>query len=156
MNKVTKILAPSDFSELSKAGLRYALELARDVSAEIVVYHAIDLSSEWKDRRAEVTPYHDMIEETQRALDKFLADHFADCIDLVEVRKVVEFGTPHINIVEKAAAEGADLIVMSTHGRTGVDHLLLGSVAEKVVARAPCPVLVVPRPDRRATMPAAA
>jgi nucleotide-binding universal stress UspA family protein len=126
------------------------------VSAEVVVYHAIDLAADWKDRRAEVARYHDIIAETRRLLDTFLAENFPDCIDLVEVRKVVEFGSPHINIVEKAEAEGTDLIVMSTHGRTGVDHLLIGSVAEKVVARATCPVLVVPRPDRRAKIATAA
>jgi nucleotide-binding universal stress UspA family protein len=156
MGKITKILAPTDFSELSKVGVRYALEMARDVNAEVIVYHAIDLGAEWKDRRAEVAPYHDMIEESVQLMDKFLADHFVGCIDGVEVRKAVEFGTPHINIVEKAAAEGAELIVMSTHGRTGVDHMILGSVAEKVVARATCPVLVVPRPDRRAAVVVAA
>jgi nucleotide-binding universal stress UspA family protein len=155
MGKITKILAPSDFSDLSKVGVRYALEMARDVNAEVVLYHAIDLGAEWKDRRADVAPHHDMIAESLELMDRFLADNFTDCLDLVKVRKVVEFGTPHTNIVEKAAGEGADLIVMSTHGRTGVDHMILGSVAEKVVARAACPVLVVPRPDRRATSVAA-
>lgn len=52
-----------------------------------------------------------------------------------------EFGTPQKNIVEKAAEEGVDMIVMSTHGRTGLNHIIMGSVAEKVVARATCPVL---------------
>jgi hypothetical protein len=66
----------------------------------------------------------------------FSPEHFADCIDLVEVRQVVEFGAPYKNIVEIAASEGVDMIVMSTHGRTGVDHFILGSTAEKVVARA--------------------
>jgi universal stress protein A len=60
------------------------------------------------------------------------------------VRQAVEFGMPVDNIVEKAANEGVDLIVMSTHGRTGLEHMILGSVTEKVVARASCPVLVVP------------
>lgn len=62
---------------------------------------------------------------------------------------------PHTNIIEKAAGEGADLIVMSTHGRTGADHLIMGSVAEKVVARATCPVLVVRRTHRPDTIVAA-
>lgn len=156
MTRVKKILAPTDFSELSKVGIRYALELARDVSAEVVAYHAIDVGGEWKDRPPEVVAYHDMLEESRRSLDKFLADHFADCIDLVEVRCAVEFGTPHKNIVEKAAAEGVDMIVMSTHGRTGLNHIIMGSVAEKVVARATCPVLVVPHDERRPALTAAA
>jgi nucleotide-binding universal stress UspA family protein len=149
MAKIKRILAPTDFSELSKVGIRYALEMARDVSAQVVVYHAIDVGGEWKDRPPEVAAYHDMLEDGRRLLDKFLGDNFADCIDLVEVRCAVEFGTPHKNIVEKAAEEGVDMIVMSTHGRTGLNHIIMGSVAEKVVARATCPVLVVPHDGRR-------
>lgn len=148
MPRIKKILAPTDFSELSKLGLRYALEMARDSSAEVVVYHAIDFGADWHNRRADYGPNHDLLEESRRVLDKFLAEYFADCINLVEVRAVVEFGAPYKNIVEIAAGEGVDMIVMSTHGRTGVDHLILGSVAEKVVARAPCPVLIVPRRGR--------
>ena len=130
--------------------------MARDTSAEAVVYHAIELGGEWKDKPPKVAAYHDMLKESRQLLDKFITDNFADCIDLVEVRYSVEFGTPHKNIVEKAAAEGVDMIVMSTHGRTGVEHFILGSTAEKVVARAPCPVLIVPRHDRSGTTAKAA
>ena len=156
MARVKRILAPTDFSELSKVGIRYALEMARDVSAEVVVYHAIDVGGEWKDKPPKVAAYHDRLEESRRLLEKFVADNFADCIDLVEVRYAVEFGTPHKNIVEKATAEGVDMIVMSTHGRTGLNHIIMGSVAEKVVARATCPVLVVPHDGRRPALAAAA
>ena len=149
MARIKKILAPTDLSELSKLGLRYGLELARDESAELIVYHAIDFSADWYNGRAEYgTPKRNLLVESHRILDKFLADNFADCIDLVEVRRVVEFGAPAKNIVEAAASEGVDIIVMSTHGRTGVDRFILGSIAEKVVARAPCPVLIVPRGGR--------
>jgi len=156
MARVKKILAPTDFTEVSKAGIRYALEMARDTSAEVVVYHAIEVGGEWKDKPPKVAAYHDMLKESRQLLDDFITDNFGDCIDLVEVRYSVEFGTPHKNIVEKAAAEGVDMIVMSTHGRTGVEHLILGSIAEKVVARAPCPVLIVPRHDRSGTTAKAA
>jgi universal stress protein A len=149
MPRIKKILAPTDFSELSKLGIRYALETARDVSAEVIVYHTVDVSGDWLARPTDYGPARDLLEESNRRLDSFLADNFADCIDLVEVRHVVEFGAPHKNIVEKAASEGVDMIVMSTHGRTGVDHFMLGSIAEKVVARAPCPLLIIPprRPE---------
>ncbi len=156
MARIKRILAPTDFSELSKVGIRYALEMARDVSAEVVVYHAIEVGGEWKDNPPKVVAYHDMLEESRQLVEKFVANNFADCIDLVEVRYVVEFGTPHKNIVEKAAAEGVDMIVMSTHGRTGLNHIIMGSVAEKVVARATCPVLVVPHDGRRPAQAAAA
>ena len=110
MARVKKILAPTDFSEISQVGIRYALEMASDTSAEVVVDHAIEVGGEWKDNPPKVAAYHDMLEERRRLLGKFVADNFADCIDLVEVRYAVEFGTPYKNIVEKAADEAVDMI----------------------------------------------
>jgi nucleotide-binding universal stress UspA family protein len=81
-------------------------------------------------------------------LDAFLREKFSQELTLTEVRQVVELGAAASNIVEKAESEGVDRIVMSTHGRTGIDHLLIGSVSEKVIARSPCPVLVVPAHKR--------
>jgi universal stress protein A len=149
MPRVKKILAATDLSELSKLGIRYALEMARDSSAEVIVYHAIDVGGNWTEGPPIGEPRLDMLEESRRTVDKFLSENFADCIDLVEVRTVTEIGAPFKNITEMAEKEGVDLIVMSTHGRTGLDHMILGSVAEKVVARASCPVLVVPRRKQR-------
>jgi nucleotide-binding universal stress UspA family protein len=60
----------------------------------------------------------------------------------------VELGTAYVNIAEIAEREGADVIMMATHGRTGLDHVLLGSVTEKVIAHAHCPVLAIPAPER--------
>ena len=148
MRKVKKILAPTDFSELSKVGIRYAFEIARDTSAEVIVYHVIDFSNEWADKGGEGMVRPDLLEHCQKSLKAFLADNFAESINLVEVRPVVEIGGPVQNITEKAKVEETDMIVISTHGRTGLDHIILGSVTEKVVARAPCPVLVVPRSGR--------
>jgi nucleotide-binding universal stress UspA family protein len=145
MPRIKKILAPTDFSDLSKVGLRYALEMARDESAEVIAYHVIDFSADWSNRHRDYGPNWNWLAGSRHILDKFLAENFADCIDLAEVRQVVEFGAPHKNIVEVAAREGVDMIVMSTHGRTGLDHFIMGSVAEKVLARAPCPVLILPR-----------
>ncbi len=156
MAKLRKILAPTDFSELSKLGVRHALEMARDTGAEVIVYFAIDLGGDWMEKPPQIVPYHDMLEDTRKQLDKFVAENFADLIDLVEVRKVVEFGAPAKNIVEEADSEGVDMIVMSTHGRTGLSHIILGSITEKVVARAHCPVLVVPRRERHGEIASAA
>jgi len=148
MSRVKKILTSTDFSELSKLGVGYALEVARDTSAEVIVYHTIDFSGEWADKRNEVRAHPDLLEHSRKRLDEFLAENFSECINLVEVRPIVEIGAPVQNIIEKAREEGVDMIVLSTHGRTGLDHIILGSVTEKVVARAPCPVLVVPRTGR--------
>jgi universal stress protein A len=97
-----------------------------------------------------------LLAEQQRLLDQFLRDNFAESINLVEIRQKVEVGVPHANIVDMAAREEVDMIVMSTHGRTGLRHMLLGSVTEKVVSRASCPVLVIPAIDRKKAIAQAA
>jgi len=149
MKKFTKILAPTDLSELSCLGLRYALELAREQSAEILVLHVIPIGEDWVSTREESTPVRDLMAKERAALDKFLREKFGEFFSLIELRQTVEVGAPHANIAEMAEREGADLIVMSTHGRTGLDHMLMGSVTEKVVARAPCPVLSIPAMSRK-------
>jgi len=149
MKKITRILAPTDLSDLSCLGLRYALELAREQSAEIVVLHVIPIGEDWLSTREESTPVRDLMAKERAALDAFLQKKFPEFLNLVELRQRVEVGVPHANIAELAQREGADLIVMSTHGRTGLDHMLMGSVTEKVVARAPCPVLSIPAMSRK-------
>jgi len=149
MKKFTKIIAPTDLSELSCLGLRDALELAREQSAEIIVLHVIPIGEDWVSTREESTPVRDLMAKERADLDKFLREKFGEFFSLIELRQRVEVGAPHANITELAEREGADLIVMSTHGRTGLDHILMGSVTEKVVARAPCPVLSIPAMSRK-------
>jgi universal stress protein A len=153
MDRVRTILAPTDLSDLSKVGIRYALEMGWNESAKVIVYHVIDFGMDSHNRHASHGSNRDLLEEGRRTLHNFLAENFADLVNVVEV---VEFGAPYKNIVEKAESEKADLIVMSTHGRTGLSHIMLGSVAENVVARAPCLVLVIPRHRRHATTAQAA
>ena len=146
--KIQKILAPTDMSELSSVGVHYALEMARELSAEVIVHHVVPMGEDWFTRQEKHGPVRNLLANEEATLDKFLAEKFAEDIKLVKVYQKVEFGGPHTSIVEAAERDGADLIVMSTHGRTGLSHILLGSVTEKVVARAPCPVLVIPSHKR--------
>ena len=157
MEKIKKILAPTDLSELSQVGVRYALNLAKAFGAEVTLYHVV--SSEellWygekiKEKMATAAtfgPSDSILGKYQIALTRFLKEHFSDLIPSVKVHEKVELGKPDENIVEKAKKEGTDLIVISTHGRTGLSHILLGSVTEKVVRHAPCPVLSI-RPETR-------
>lgn len=148
METVKKILAPTDLSDLSCIGLRYALEMGRSRGAEVIVYYVIDLGDHWTVKRDDTVPVREMLERHRLMLDTFLRQKFPEEMNLAEVRQVVELGAAVGNIVEKAEAEGVDRIVMSTHGRTGIDHLLIGSVSEKVISRAPCPVLIVPAHKR--------
>lgn len=143
MKKIEKILAPTDLSELSILGLRYALELARGWGAQVTVYQVTD-ATELASYKA--TSLDDLIEKHKKALRKLLNDNFAEILPLIEVREKVEVGSPAQSIVAEAETEGSDLIVMSTHGRTGLSHLLMGSVTERVVRSAVCPVFSVHQP----------
>lgn len=156
MNKIKKILAPTDYSELSCGGLRHAFETARELGAEVIVLHVVSMSDDWFPKHVGRDPVRNLMAQQKEFLDKFLREKFADSMNLVEVRQRVELGTAYSNIAELAEREGVDLIVMSTHGRTGVDHILLGSVTEKVIAHAPCPVLAIPATKSHAPIAEAA
>lgn len=157
MKKVKKILAPTDYSAMSCVGLRHAFATAHEIGAELVVLHVIALGAEGFAEAAQRSPVRGLVAEQKAFLDKFLREKFHDFMTLIEVHQRVELGAPHANIVEMAEREAVDLIVMSTHGRTGLDHVLLGSVTEKVIARAGCPVLAIPAAakPRAATLKAA-
>jgi nucleotide-binding universal stress UspA family protein len=154
--KIRKILAPTDMSELSCVGLRYALEMARELGAEVIAYHVVPMGEDWFVGYEKHGPVRNLLANEEAALDKLLAEKFAEDIKPITIRQKVEIGAPHTSIVEVAEREGADLIVMSTHGRTGLNHMLLGSVTWRVVARAPCPVLAIPSHGRSTTTTKAA
>ncbi len=149
--KINKILAPTDFSELSQAGIRYALELAKDLKAEVTVYHVVSQGElmQYSTELAEGTPEEQLrpllhpVDTYQKAMSRFLKTHFADLTADVKVHERVEMGVAEKNIVNLAEEKGMDLIVISTHGRTGLSHMLVGSVTEKVVRLSRCPVLSI-------------
>ena len=145
MKKIERILAPTDLSDLSALGLQYALELSRGWGAQLTAYYIAD--------GADLASYkafslEDLIEKRKKALSEFLTKHSSDLLPLVEVREKVDVGEPAASILAEAEKEGSDLIVMSTHGRTGLAHLLMGSVTEEVVRNAVCPVFSVHAPKK--------
>lgn len=143
MTKIKKIIAPTDLSKLSRSAVRYALELAAEQNAKVIAYSVISEDSEWLGSDDRLNPANALVPQQRERLHGFMQEHFADLLDKVEVTELVEAGVPYNKIVEKAQSENADLIVMSTHGRTGFQQVLLGSVTAKVVARAGCPVLSI-------------
>jgi nucleotide-binding universal stress UspA family protein len=139
--RLAKILVPIDFSDCSKAALTYASGLARDFRAELRLVHVI--SPHWYpfgDKYAALDAAR-LIEDASRAAQKQMCSMAAksNLRYSAEVRR----GSPTIEIC-KAANEDFDLIVTSTHGRTGLGHVLIGSTAERVLRYARCPVLVIP------------
>jgi nucleotide-binding universal stress UspA family protein len=142
------ILVPSDFSECSDAALRYGLELARRFDARLHVLHVVQdpLTQPWA-AEGFSAPLFEMVEKWQQDAKARLAA----AIPLADIGRVTVSATvawPYAEILRYAVDNGVDLIVMGTHGRSGVSHVLLGSIAERVVRRAPCPVLTVRHPQR--------
>jgi len=164
MERLKKILAPTDLSELSKAGVRYALEMAASEGSEVIIYHVIgheeaapsfySTTDEDNSPFIDYRPVTEILEERKGVLTTFVRENFGPALRNVTIRAEVEVGRPYKRIVEKADEEKVDMIVMSTHGRTGLLHMLLGSVTEKVVRLARCPVLSV-RPTALAQAAAA-
>ncbi len=154
MIKLTKILVPTDFSESSKAALPYAIDLARKYEAKIVIFHVFDeelISPIFFETGVTAQDYFQRIQEHfEAAVNEFLED-----IDIqgLEVEAQLGNGKPFVEIIKFARENGIDLIVMATHGRSGLSHAFLGSVTEKVIRKSFCPVLIVRRPDFEFKMP---
>jgi universal stress protein A len=142
--EIHRILAPTDFSEYSKQAVAYAHELAQRFRATLMLLHVVELPPyplEWlPPRRLGGTLLGDLEQQATSDLAQVLPD--AQGAAVAVTRRVV-VGIPYRKIVEVAEAENVDLIVMATHGRTGLSHLIMGSVAERVVRTAPCPVLTI-------------
>jgi nucleotide-binding universal stress UspA family protein len=143
---IKTILVPLDFSECSHKALRVAGELAMSFGAQIDVLHVWEVPPYIPPEAMIGVPGTATQSLTQMAhghareqLDSFLAESRA----LPLRQTLLDSGDPARVIVETAERLGSDMIAIGTHGRTGLSHLLLGSVAEKVVRRAPCPVLTV-------------
>jgi nucleotide-binding universal stress UspA family protein len=154
MPQFKKILVPVDFSQCSSDAFGYGLSLARQYHSRIILLHVVDFRVYESIFHIHMMPQEQVFEALKKiALGKFtemLADF--DTKD-VEIEQRVLEGHPYIEIVRVAAREDIDLVVIGTHGRSGLDHILFGSVAEKVVRKAPCPVLAVKPKDYRFRMP---
>ncbi len=142
-----KILVPTDLSEFSLAAMDYASSFGLLYGSRLYMLYVLDRSVHLpipgEENRRENAAGSGSAEE---ALEGFVARHVSRDVRL---RTVVRRGTPSEEIRKFAEEEGIDLIVMATHGRTGLRHIVLGSVAEKVVRQAGIPVLTVkPRPLR--------
>lgn len=142
--EIRQILAPTDFSEYSKEAVAYAFELAQKFGAKLLLLHVIEMPAYPVEGFVPPSIGSTLIEDLERQAWADLAQVLSEAQnDKVALTRQVVVGIPYRKIVEVAAAEKVDLIVMATHGRTGLGHLLIGSVAERVVRTAPCPVLTI-------------
>ncbi|HXV49400.1 MAG TPA: universal stress protein [Candidatus Binatia bacterium] len=134
---IKTILAPTDFSELSAEGLRYACQLAKDTGAALIILNVAVVDESNTVSKTEM-------ERHRARLDEFVAGRIPIGDAKQNIRKIVVAGQPYGAILDCAGNEGADLIVMSSHGRTGLSRMLIGSVTDKILRGSSCPVLVVP------------
>lgn len=131
-----KILFPTDFSTLSDAALRHATALAKDMGAKLIIVHVEEPPAAYGTGEM----YYGIPDPDLPALNKMLeAVKPSDASVPCEHRMIT--GDPAGEVVALAEQEKVDLIVLGTHGRTGLGRLLMGSVAEAIVRRAPCPVI---------------
>jgi nucleotide-binding universal stress UspA family protein len=152
--QIKTILFPTDFSQGARAAMDHALSLARDYKARLILLYVIqDISiAEWYiPSSLSVT---DLVEDMQKSAWKEMDRWAAEVASGVpDVEKLVVRGVPFVEIIRTAKEHNVDLLVIGTHGRTGIDHMLFGSTAEKVVRKAPCPVLTVRIAGKEFKMP---
>ena len=144
--QIRRILVPVDFSEHSQKALRYALAFAAQFGAEVALVHIVEqmvYPGDWMYPPLAVTDFAS--EKREQVLAKLRA---LDEGSGVKTQHIVRLGRAWQEVVEIAREMKSDMIILATHGYTGLKHALLGSVAEKIVRHAPCPVLSV-RPDER-------
>jgi len=144
---IKKVLVPIDFSDYSKSALKYAVNFAKSFNAEIILVYVVEpviyppdfsmgqialpsITTEWDDR----------------ARDELQKLAKSEINEIANVKTIIKTGKPFVEIIETAKEENIDLIIIATHGHSGVEHILFGSTAEKVVRKAPCPVLTLREP----------
>jgi len=151
MPRLKKILVPVDYSDCSRVAMEYALFLAERFDAEIEVLHVAEIPEGEEhtvvkpDTGEEQLLSELIMQQAVKAETEFLAPFVRDAT--IPIERSLLKGRPGKVIVEAATDRGADLIVMGTHGRSGFQWLIMGSVTERVLRSAPCPVVVVRHPD---------
>ena len=151
MAKIEKILYPTDFSELSIGAMKYAALLAEKFGASLHVLHVVDQAYQyWMAMGPESVPAgpttEEMINTSKKQMEEFVGQHVP--ANLKATTQIVS-GRPFMEIIRLAEEKAVDLIVIGTHGRGALSQMLLGSVADKVVHKAPCPVLSVREPGQK-------
>jgi len=147
MENIKKILVPIDFSDYSKKALQYTVKFANSLNAELFLIYVIEpiiYPADLSMGQIVIPPSEVNMEEKAKSELEELAK--TEIGDSMQYNIMVKTGRPFQEIIETAAEVDADLIIIATHGHTGVEHLLFGSTAEKVVRKAPCPVLTLREP----------
>ncbi len=158
MLTITKILYPTDFSQHSQVAIPLAVDLAKHYGAELHCLHVVDTEHEYFMEGGYIVPLRTEPIDSEQ-LRKVARRHMTESVNQNmselggSVRQVVVLGKPFEQIVRYAREEKIDLIVIGTHGHSALASMLLGSVAEKVIRKAPCAVLSVRHPEHKFQAP---
>jgi nucleotide-binding universal stress UspA family protein len=155
MIDLKRILLPTDFSKFSQAAIKYAAAFAEKFGAEIHLLHVVQNVAVFIPDMVNVMPpvmptLEQMSGPIKEAMGKLIAEHG---LERLTIHQEIREGTPFYEIIQLAKEKQIDLIIMGTHGHSGLTHVLLGSVSEKVVRKAPCPVLTVRHPEHEFVRP---
>ncbi len=148
-----KILCPVDFSEFTEEIVRYADDIAKKYGAELHVLHVIPNLNYFTPYESFLTPEN--LVAIEKNIQSEVDRDFAKVLKHVDpdIKKVVRTGVAFVEIIDYVKSEGIDLIVMGTHGRSAIEHILIGNVAEKVVRKSPCPVMTIRPKGKEFKMP---
>lgn len=150
------ILFCTDFSENSHYAFTYALDLAKTYKTSLLILHVTPppVHPEQLSIYLPAEKLEELKKSQKDEVDHLLKENYLNKMSLFKnFRIVFKEGEPFVEIIRMARKESADLIVMGTHGRTGLDHVFFGSTAEKVVRQSPCPVLTIRLPRKKFRMP---
>jgi len=154
MITIKKILCPTDFSDFSLYAVTYAVSFAQQYKAKLLLLHVVDV---FLNDPAYVAPYvadrsifEDFEKKARARLEELRKKNVPAGID---TELIVRAGRAFVEIIRAAKEKEIDMIVIATHGRTGLSHAMFGSTAEKVVRKAPCPVLSIKHPEHEFVMP---
>jgi universal stress protein A len=148
-----KILCPVDFSEFTDEILSYASDIATKYGAELHLLHVIPNLNYFTPYESFLTPEN--LASIEQNIEKEVGKDFDSVMSKINLpaRKVVKTGVTFVEIIDYIKEQDMDLVVMGTHGRSGIEHILIGSVAEKVVRKSPCPVLTIRPKGKTFSMP---
>lgn len=148
MKQFKTILFATDFSASSGHAFQYALSLAESFNGRLVIVHVINEPVDLRGFYVPHISFDKLEEEIEQGAQKMMEQFERKSLgDFKNFTSLVVPGIPHDEIIKRADSEGADLIVMGTHGRTGLDHVLFGSTAEKVVRKSLIPVMTIRHTD---------
>ncbi len=144
---ISRVLVPIDFSDYSKNALKYAVNFVKHFQAELFLIYVVEPVIYPPDfSMGQIAVPSVDIDMDKRAFEELNKLANQEIPAQIKVKSIVKTGKPFIEIIETAKEVDIDLIIIATHGHTGMEHILFGSTAEKVVRKAPCPVLTLREP----------